>query len=265
MKNKTLFILLGLIVVTGSFATGGWFLLRASPASPSPQASLQITAGDEPISTDSDISENQPSDSAQGELSSDKISTLLNVPFTSQAPLADWDNIIFQQGCEEASMLMAMFWVGGKKLIFPAEAEKAILSMSSFEQKNYGEFKDTSGADTVRWAKDYFDYENIEVKNDIDTHDIKAELVNGNLVIVPVNGQKLGNPFYTPPGPLQHMIVVVGYDADKKEFITNDPGTRRGEAFRYKGEVLEGALQDYATGYKEPITEVRKVMIVIGG
>ena len=184
------------------------------------------------------------------------------VPFTSQAPSGDWDNVIFQQGCEEASMLMAMFWVEGRQ-ITKSGAEKAILAIAKYEQKNYGEFRDTSIEDTAMIMRDYFDYKNIEVKNNINTEDIKEELVNGNLVIVAVNGQKIGNPFYTFPGPLQHMLVVTGYDAEKKDFITNDPGTKRGEAFRYREDILEAALQDYVTGYKEPIIEVKKSMIVV--
>lgn len=233
--------------------SGGWLLLRGGS-----QPSEEVIKG----TADTDYISERPSDN----VIIGKVDTILhNVPFSPQAPSANWDNVIFQQGCEEASILMAMLWVEGKKFISPKDAEKAIIAMSSFEQKNYGEFRDTSSADTVRWAKDYFDYENIEAKNDINTEDIKAELVNGNLVIVAVNGQKLGNPFYTPPGPIQHMLVIRGYDASKKEFITNDPGTKRGEAFRYKEEILGGALQDYATGYKEPTVEARRVMIVVHG
>ena len=159
-------------------------------------------------------------------------------------------------------MLMAMFWVEGRQ-ITKSGAEKAILAIAKYEQKNYGEFRDTSIEDTAMIMRDYFDYKNIEVKNNINTEDIKEELVNGNLVIVAVNGQKIGNPFYTFPGPLQHMLVVTGYDAEKKDFITNDPGTKRGEAFRYREDILEAALQDYVTGYKEPIIEVKKSMIVV--
>ena len=79
-----------------------------------------------------------------------------------------------------------------------------------------------------------------------------------------MNGQKLGNPFFTAPGPERHMLVVIGYDPEKLEFITNDPGTRQGEAYRYPVNVLWLAIRDYPTGDHEPITEVVKKMIVIG-
>lgn len=186
----------------------------------------------------------------------------LRVPFTSQAPLGNWQDARFELGCEEASILMAMLWVEGKQ-ITPAGAQKAIIAISDFEQKKYGFFQDTSSKDTVKMMKDYFRYENVEAVERIGASDIEMELAKGNVVIVPVNGQKLGNPFYKAPGPVEHMLLIKGYDAKKKEFIVNDSGTKRGEGFRYKESILEAALQDYPTGYKEPITEIKKSMIVV--
>ena len=188
---------------------------------------------------------------------------LYEVPFTSQAPLGDWKDPRQQSGCEEAAALMAMRWLSGQHLS-PENALGEIISIADFELKIYGEFRDTSAEDTVeRIFKGYFKYDFIEVKKDIGTADIKRELYRGNLVIVPVNGQKLGNPFFTPPGPIQHMVVAKGYDPRTKEFITNDPGTKHGENIRYKEEILEKALQDYPTGYHKKISKVGKAMIVV--
>lgn len=265
MANKR--ITYGGVAISISFLiVGGWFMFRDSQVPeeeigshiPTPsvgesnkQPKEEIVIRESPVVLDT------PSVVDGGK------TILHNVSFTSQAPFGDWDNVIFQQGCEEASMLMAMFWVEGKQ-ITASSAEKAIISISNFSAKNYGEFRDTSIEDTATIMKDYFDYQNIEVQNDITVEDIKRELMRGNVVIAAVNGQKIGNPFYTAPGPLQHMLVIRGYDSKKREFITNDPGTRRGESFRYKEDVLYGALQDYVTGYKEPIQEVRKAIIVVG-
>ena len=188
--------------------------------------------------------------------------SLLAVPFTAQAPFANWNKQVFQDGCEEASILMAMRWVDGRSLS-KAAANRAIIAISKFEWRNYGEFRDLSAADTAQAMRDYFNYQNVMLVQNIRAMDIKRELSKGNLVIVPVNGQKLNNPFYTPPGPPKHMIVVRGYDVAKREFITNDPGTRRGEGLRYAEAVLEAALQDYPTGHHEPITTIKKVMIVV--
>lgn len=188
---------------------------------------------------------------------------LLDVPFTAQAPFGDWKDPRQQDGCEEASAIMAMAWVRGEKLT-PQIALEKILAISEYELKNYGNYQDTDAEDTAkRIFKGYFGYDKIKVRHGISTQDIKTELFKGNLVIIPVNGRKLGNPYYTLPGPQEHNLVIRGYDAAKNEFITNDPGTRQGEDYRYKESVIENALQDYPTGFHEPIAEKKTAMIVV--
>ena len=98
----------------------------------------------------------------------------------------------------------------------------------------------------------------------IGRHLHRAELARGNLVLVPANGIKLNNPNFTPPGPDRHMLVIKGYDLDSGEFITNDPGTRKGEGYRYKEEIIMGAITDYPTGDHLQMTgEEEKAMIVV--
>ena len=187
---------------------------------------------------------------------------LLDVPFTVQAPFGGWADERQDYGCEEASILMAMRWARGETLT-AAQAEQEIIAISEFEKEQYGDFHDTSAQDTLKVMKAYFKYENAFVQFDIGTEDIKAELAKGNVVIVPIDGRNVGNPYYTPPGPPKHKIVIRGYDDATQEFITNDPGTKRGEGYRYGYDVLEGALLDYPTGINEPITEIKTAMIVI--
>ncbi len=195
-------------------------------------------------------------------VSGDKL-ILFDVPFTAQAPFGNWEDDRQEHGCEEAVVLMAMRFVENRELTLE-EAEREIIAISEYELKNYGNFHDTSAKDTVeRILKGYFKYEKTEIRYNIGAEDIKEELKKGNLVITPVNGQKLGNPFYTPPGPIEHQILIIGYDSKTKEFITNDPGTKMGAGFRYKESILENALQDYPTGFKEPITDIIKAMIVV--
>jgi len=188
-------------------------------------------------------------------------SVMYDVPFTSQAPLAEWNNDIFQYGCEEASLLMAMHWIN-KEPLSTQEARAGILAMAEFQRKRTGNFYDTSAADTAQLMRDFFGYQDVEIQYNIDIDDIKTELIKGNLVIVPVNGQIVKNPFFTSPPPA-HMFVVVGYDSETKEFIVNDPGTKHGKNFRYAETTLNTGLQDYPTGRGEPITKVNKVMIVV--
>jgi len=78
-----------------------------------------------------------------------------------------------------------------------------------------------------------------------------------------MNGQKLKNPFFTPPGPLEHMIVIIGYDYQTNEFITNDSGTKHGQNYRYKENILFEALRDYPTGNHKPIIDIQKNIIIV--
>lgn len=198
------------------------------------------------------------------EIVSPKGITLLSVPFTSQAPFGGWSDLRQEDGCEEASSIMAMLWVNGKKEISKEEALKEILAISDFELEEYGSYMDTSASDTIkRILEAYFDYDQAELKYDIDADDIIAELEKGNIVMAPFNGRKLGNPNFVAPGPERHMLVIIGYDYDKKEFITNDPGTRNGKGYRYDRDVLEEAIRDYVTGENLPIKGERKAMIVV--
>jgi len=185
-----------------------------------------------------------------------------DVPFAAQAPFGDWDDPRQQDGCEEASMLMAVRWARGEELT-REEALSQILAFSAFEVEKHGGFHDTSASDTAAYSREFFGYEKIRVANDVLREDIKRELARGNLVVVPADGTKLKNPYFTPPGPIRHMLVITGYDDAKGVFITNDPGTRRGEDFAYSYAVMEDAMLDYPTGYHEPIEELRKAMIVI--
>lgn len=189
-------------------------------------------------------------------------SILLEVSFFAQAPFGEWSDPIFQDGCEEAAAIMAMSWVQGA----PKSKEQAkndIIAITQFEDKTYGAAPDRSAQDTAGLMKDYYGYQNIEVRSGVDAQDLKTEILKGSLLIVPVNGRILKNPFYTPPGPEHHMIVIVGYDARANEFITNDIGTRHGEKYHYGKARLGAALQDYPTGDHLPSAAGATAMIVV--
>jgi len=187
----------------------------------------------------------------------------LDVPFTPQAPFGEWSDLRQQNACEEAAVIMAMYWVRGQSLS-PQEAKDKIIAISDWEQQRYGIYQDTSARDTAeRIFKEYFEYQKVNVVNNITLQDIINELTKNNLVIAPANGQTLNNPFFNSPGPERHMIVITGYDYRAKEFITNDPGTKRGQDYRYDQDVLFNAIRDYETGYHQPIAGIKKNMIVV--
>ena len=196
------------------------------------------------------------------ETSLPRTAAVADVPFISQAPFGDWADPKQQHGCEEASLLMAHSWMQGEKLTKEI-ALTEIFAMSEFEEKNYGGVYDLSLEDTLKFWREYYGYKKSFTKYDISAADIKQEIAKGNPVVVPMDGTKLKNPQYTAPGPQRHEMVVIGYDDDTEEFITNDPGTRFGEGYKYDYEIFMDSIRDYKTGFDEPIDKAVKAMLVI--
>jgi len=168
----------------------------------------------------------------------------LNIPFTVQAPLGDW-SYPFNHTCEEAAILMAHYYLAEKTSINPAAAKGELLDLVDYETKHYGFHEDTSAEQTAQLIRDYYGY-NVKVSYNVSLEDIKKELAQGNPVIVPTAGRLLGNPYFTPPGPIYHMLVIKGYNADG--FVTNDPGTRMGADYLYPYQTLMEALHDWNGG-----------------
>jgi hypothetical protein len=187
---------------------------------------------------------------------------LIDVPFVSQAPFGDWTDPHQQDGCEETSVLMTMRWVRNLPLT-PQEGLEELKRLSEFSEAHYGTFHDTSIGDTFKFFNDFYNYSNVELKYDSTIEDIKAALSAGAIVIVPADGRLLQNPHFTPPGPIHHMLVIKGFDDGGQYFITNEPGTKYGESYRYSYSVMQKAIRDYPTGHHEPLTSVRSAMIVV--
>lgn len=192
-----------------------------------------------------------------------KTTIKLEVPFSVQAPFREWSDPRQQNACEEVAAIMAMYWVKGEKLS-ALETRQEIIAISDWEEKTYGFYQDSSAKDTMeRIFKTYYNYQKVELVENIKISDIIFQLEMGNLVIVPANGQKLNNPFFTPPGPEYHMLVIIGYDYETAEFIVNESGTKHGQDYRYNENVLFSAIRDYPTGYHETIIGESKNMIVV--
>ncbi len=182
----------------------------------------------------------------------------LGIPFICQAPYSIWDEL-HNHACEEAAIIMVYYYLTEKDLSREI-GEKEILNMVDWQIKNWGKIFDLNAEQIVQLFKNYFNYENIELVYDFAVEDIKKELARGNPIIVPAAGRTLRNPYFTPPGPLYHILVVKGYDGEKSEFIVNDPGIGRGADFRYNYQVLENAIHDFNNG---DVLNGRKVMIVV--
>lgn len=183
----------------------------------------------------------------------------LAIPFTSQAPHQRWD-VPYKEFCEEASVLMAASYIRGEDIPNADVADAKLLAVKAFEEQRFGYYEDTTAEETAVILREYYGIARVEMVYEPDALAIKKALSRGRAVIVPAAGRMLGNPYYTQPGPLYHMLVVKGYTTDGK-FITNDPGTRRGADFLYEESVLLNAIHDWNGGN---VNEGRRVMIVVG-
>lgn len=189
------------------------------------------------------------------------------VPFLCQAPYGDWSQP-WQDACEEAAIIMAKRYVKGDPLDREPACRQArsgnreILKMVDFQVEKYGGHYDLTAEQSAQLIRDYYKFNDVEVRYDIGIEDLKNELALGNLVVAPMAGRLLKNPYYTPPGPVYHYMLFKGYDDQTGEFITNDAGTRKGRNYRYKYQVAFNAIHDW-TGSKKTITRGRKAIIVV--
>lgn len=204
--------------------------------------------------------------SAQDDGSTLPLEYNLDVPFQSQAPTLNWD-MPYQEACEEASLIMADAFFNGRGLTVEG-MDTSIKKLVDWQQKRFGYYEDTTPAEVVSIAKEYFNL-NATLDYDVSVENIKKYISQNKLVLVPAAGKVLPNPYFKNGGPLYHMLVIRGYTQDK--FITNDPGTKRGKEFVYKYNDLLNAVHAWPRetgGSKRDVTEAEmltgeKVMIIV--
>ena len=192
------------------------------------------------------------------------VSSIINhtVPFAVQAPAGAWQDPVFQDGCEETSILMASR-LGSAVSFSVEEMKQEIRTLAKLSGELFGTAVDTSAKDTLTLFRKYTGRTDGELLDPATDDEMRSALASGHILIVPMDGQALGNPHFTAPGPETHMLVVTGYDAETGEYITHDPGTRFGEGYRYPKEQLIGAMRDYPTGDHLSIGSAVKRAIVI--
>jgi len=165
----------------------------------------------------------------------------LDVPFLSQAPLANWDNL-HNEACEEASVLQVVLFLDGSGMS-KNTADQKLVKMVNWQEDNFGGHFDLPAAKVKEFIEMYF-HKNAEIFYDISFDDIKKQLADGHPVIIPAAGRTLGNPNFKTLGPVYHMLIIRGYDENKKQFITNDVGTRKGENYRYSYDTIMNSIHD---------------------
>ncbi len=178
-------------------------------------------------------SKSQPSPSAKN----------LPVPFTTQAPEADWREP-WQNACEETAVIMADSFYKNKKRLTADEARQRILEIMKLKEDGFGQSQDESMeriAEIVNRADLGW---TASVVADPELNAIKEEIAQGRPVIAPVDARLLdGDPY---AGTLDyHVLVISGYDDRSEEFIVQDPGTKKGRNERYGYESFYKAINDY--------------------
>ena len=181
----------------------------------------------------------------------------LAIPFTSQAPHSNWD-MPYQEACEEASILMSIWFIDEVTSRTKDEADQEILELVAWQEEEFGYYKDTTAEETLHIIHKRFKLTDAYIIENPTIRDITDAIAFGYPVIVPAAGKLLDNPYFTGDGPLYHMLVIRGYTKD--EFITNDPGTRRGEQFRYKQQHIMDVMHDWNGG---DVVNGKKAVIIV--
>jgi hypothetical protein len=260
--RKILVILFSIAVLA---LAGIFFLRRGKEPVPAPvpaPVSYDSTPASQSAEPEPGIeteSESAPAETVSPDVASLPAEVNLKVPFTSQAPHQNWD-MPYQEFCEEASMLMAASYVKGEVISGPDDADKKLLAVKAFEEKKFGSYKDTTVEETAAVLKEYFKLTKVEIVADPTEQKLKQVLAEGKVAIVPAAGRELGNPNFRRPGPIFHMLVVKGY-TKTGNFITNDPGTRKGADYTYKPSVLLNAVHDWNGG---DVNNGKKAAIIVG-
>lgn len=171
----------------------------------------------------------------------------LKVPYTSQIPNGRWVSP-WNAACEEASIIMIeQFYLGRTNNKIPnKEAQELIKPLFAWEDKIFGENKDSNAIRTAQLINDFSSFK-ATIKEYPTLDEIKEELRNNRPVLSLHYGRGLNNPrlHFRPEGSSYHMIVIIGFDDTTQEFITHDPGFTTGLDARYSYATILDTLHDF--------------------
>lgn len=164
----------------------------------------------------------------------------LKMSFTSQAPEGNWSEPWYND-CEEASIVIVDSFYNNRTLT-NAIAKKEILRIFAIKEKAYGRSLDEGAEKIVDLINNFLNWKARIVENPT-IEQIKDEIDNDHPVILPTDGRKLNNRYFTTSH--YHVFVISGYDDAKKMFIVQEPGTYRGHNYQYSYATIEKAMRDY--------------------
>jgi len=161
------------------------------------------------------------------------------VPFAMQAPFSNWD-MPYQEMCEEAALVLTAKYYNKEPLdknIMDQELKK----IRDWESDKWGIYTDSTAAEIKEMGESIYNL-NIVISEDVSVENIKNNLRKNYLVLVPTAGRELHNPYFKQPGPLYHILVLRGFN--ETNFIANDVGIGKGEAYQYKFQTVINATHD---------------------
>ncbi len=149
--------------------------------------------------------------------------------------------------CEEASIAMVdQYYLGKRGLFSLAQMKKIMQPLFPIEDKLFGSNSDTNSTRTLKIINDFTSFDAVAKQNPT-IEEIQKEIVTGHPVISLHYGYDLKNPLHSfrRGGSSYHMMVITGFDGEKKEFLVNDPEIKNGIDFRYKYDTIMDSLHDF--------------------
>ncbi|MEK7145734.1 MAG: hypothetical protein AAB802_00955 [Patescibacteria group bacterium] len=163
--------------------------------------------------------------------------------FTSQAPHGDWKSP-WSDYAEEAVLYMTHKWILGEEIEDADQSARDLLTLGEWEALQFGSSLEANAEQVLRVLNEFYGHENAFLLKNPDLQALEDALAQGYVLLAPVNGELLDNPYYGDPAPRHHMILILSYDASTGLFTTHDPGTRRGAFTTYSYEKILNAIQD---------------------
>ena len=229
-----------ILVLSGS----SWYAARHYLAEKNQQREAPEEIIDQPKASETNF-EATPEEETPVAVLAIPASAEIKMQFASQAPFGNWDQP-YQDACEEASIIIDRYYLD-KLNLTKDTMNQQILAMIDWQNQNWGGHFDLTSEKTLDLAQQFYGLKG-QVVSDYDVDFIKQKIANGVPVLIPANGKKLNNPNFKNGGPEYHMLVIKGYDS--KNFITNDPGTRKGEGYVYPYDVILNSIKNPSGGAK---------------
>ena len=168
---------------------------------------------------------------------------LLQVPFTTQAPLNNWAQ--HQESCEAANLTMLyLYWTDDRSVVVdPHGADRWIATIDSWKPA-----ADLNDEQVGELAEQHWGFTYRLVPNDREV--IAQQLASGRPLLAEVRTHGLGNGHY--PGyyshyeqtgwSVPHFVTIIGYDGTG--VWLNDPGISWGRGYHITYGQLTHAIDD---------------------